>query len=374
LIGDALGVDVVAVSDRTLLDPVDRMLADRIGASGRVLTCFPRPGRRPGLHSADPGLAEDALADHIREGHERWLATAQAAEKQVRDLAAQPAVTIAGADGRPLAYTAFGSVGPPLVVINALGQNTAFWHRLISCLVPRRVLVWPARGVYSGDDGGHTTLEDHVTDAEAVLDHEGVASCHVLAWCTGPRIAVELCRRRPATVRSLVFLNGSFKQLGRDKERDTAYERNLEFLCRTLNRDPRLAGRLLGIFDAEPEHDAAAETDLRTMGVRTLRQVSTLLREEVRRPFTDASTLVRYAEQLLDVWSRDPLAHATEIRVPVLFVGAEYDEVVSQERLAAAAAVFPTARHTTIRGGTHYALHDRAEEVSVLINDFLRRR
>jgi pimeloyl-ACP methyl ester carboxylesterase len=368
MIGMAHGVEVTPVADRRLLNPVDRMLADRVGASADVLT---RPARLATArgHFADPGLDEPAVRELVRAQHERWSAGARLAEAQAEELARHPETVITAADGARLPYTALGSVGPPLLVVNALGQGAAFWHRLVSRLMPRRVLIWEPRGVY--EDGGRPlTLEDHVGDAQAILDHAGAASCHVLAWCTGPRVAVELHRRRPGTVRSMVFLNGSFKQLGHGEELDTPYERNLEFLCRTLEQDPRLAGRLLGIFNADQPADSPEDADPETIGTEALRRVSTLLRTEVRRPFTDPATLARYAAQLLDMWSRDPLTDAAQVRIPVLLVGAEYDEIVSPERIAAAAKTFPNACFATISGATHYALHDRAEEIGAMINDF----
>lgn len=371
-VGTVYGVELLAIPDDTLLNPVDRLLADRMGGSGGPLA---KPPPAVGRRSGGPGgagLDGPALSRLATSMHSGQRARRRSADMQATALARQRPLTVAGRDGTPFPYLTSGSIGPPLVVLNALGQSTVFWHRLMSRLAPRRVLVWQPTGVY-GDSARTVTLAGQADDVEAVLDHEGIESCHLVAWCTGPRVALQVYYRRPDAVQSMVFLNASMKHIGHDDGLDTPYERNLEYVCRTLHDRPELAGRLLGLLATGASDGPDMTTaDVQVLGDAVLRTVSPLLRPEVRRPFADAPTLVRYATQLLDLWSHDPLAGAERVRTPVLCLGAEYDDIASPQRFRERMPAFPDSRHVTIRGATHYLLHDRADEVARLINEFLR--
>lgn len=371
-LSDGFGITVTAVSDPGLMNAVDQQLATRLGGTLDQFSAPTVSWRRENAISAGAdkapldGAALSRLIGSVRAGQQLRRHTSTLRTREL--LSRTPSVATA-ADGAPLRYLTAGTVGPPLLLINALGYRTRWWHRLISHLAPRRVIAWDPRGVY-GEGPMPSAVSGQADDAEAILAHEGVESFCIAAWCTGPRVALELNRRRPGAIGSMVFLNGSFKHLGHGDGLDTPYERDLEFLSTTLDKQPHLAGRLMGLFGAKPgpdEEGGAGVTDPAT----ALRQVAPALRDEVRRPFTSEATLVRYAAQLRDLWSHDPLAGAAELRVPVLCLGSEYDDIASPERLRAAVRAFPDARHLLLPGATHYLLHDRAQEVSELISEFL---
>ncbi|MFE7242349.1 alpha/beta fold hydrolase [Streptomyces sp. NPDC057580] len=361
------GITVTAVDDPAQLNPVDRQLADRLGATMDQLggPAVERRRDHPVASAVDgsplDGPALSSLIGSVRAGQRMRGDTVRARGKELRD---RTPTVITARDGAPLSYLTAGTVGPPLLLLNALGYRTRWWHRLIGHLAPRRVIAWDPRGVH--DTGPvPSAVAGQADDAEAIMDHEGIESCHVAAWCTGPRVALELYRRRPDAIGAMVFLNGSFKQLGRSDGLDTPYERDLEFLCTTLAAQPYLVGRLMSLFGAAPADEDGTDPDT------VLRQVVPALRAEVRAPFATGPTLLRYAAQLLDLWSHDPLAGAAELRVPVLSLGGEYDDIASPERLRDAVRTFPDARHVRLPGATHYLLHERAQEVSELIGDFL---
>ncbi|TQS26501.1 alpha/beta fold hydrolase [Microbispora sp. KK1-11] len=375
-IGDVYGVRLLPVHDPAELDPIDRLLHDR-------LTGFlAEPSPWTGCRETTPGPlvwgppAQRALLRRMRRAQET---AGEAARDRRERLPARLVRTTIDVAGRPLTYhlavppavpgpagtPARGGPGAePLVLLNALGQGLAFWHPLIDRLsARRRVLVVDPRGPEDDDPASVPGLDDHVDDLEAVLKNEGVERCHLVGWCTGPKQAVRFAVRRPDVVASMVFLNGSFRVEGGHDDLDTPYERNLDYLCRTLARRPDQAGRLLRLFGGE--EPPASRPD------EVLALTNGALREEVRAPFLSARTLVPYALQMLAFWGDDVSAEAGQVRVPVLAVGAEHDRVVSTPRLRAAAARFPSGRFVELRGATHQCLYDRAAVLAELIEEFV---
>jgi pimeloyl-ACP methyl ester carboxylesterase len=91
------------------------------------------------------------------------------------------------------------------------------------------------------------------------------------------------------------------------------------------------------------------------------------LKSHVLAPFRTQETTINYAHQLIDFWAHDSLPKASGIRVPVLLMGTEYDQVATPASSQMAARLFPNARHVHVRGATHYCLYDRAEFVGGLL-------
>jgi len=272
--------------------------------------------------------------------------------------------------GRELAYVRTGGNGRTVALINAIGQGLHAWTRLAELLSPQfRVLSWELRGL----DGAHPAMSvaDHVSDLSAILDEEGVDDAHLVAWCTGPKIAIEFARRFPARVRSLVLLNTTMKGAGTPSALDTLRERNLESLCRILVQQPGLAASVMDslIASAQVAEENLLERDPKaSSGV--LAVMNRDLRQAVLRPFRDPLTLTRYARQLTEFWTVDVRKAASALRVPVLLLASEFDRVTTSESSQWAAQLFPNARLLRVPGATHYLLYDRADVVARAIEWF----
>lgn len=265
----------------------------------------------------------------------------------------EPVVT--GTGPAALTYYRGGSRGTPLVLLNALGQGLHPWSRLVQRLLPRRVLVWQLRGI----EPPHAALSlaEHADDLATILAADGVGACHLVGWCTGPKLALRHYHRDPQSVRSMLFLNPAFKHPGRPAELDTPYERSLEALCRAVDRRPEAAGRLKDMFQPGAFGGAQAGGGM-------------ALDTAVRKPFASGPALIAYARQHLDFWALDATVD-TAVDVPILAVAAEHDEIVSPHGVQVAARRFPTARYTEIAGAGHHALFEHADRVAGLIEGFV---
>ncbi len=338
------------VADETQLTAVDRHLRVRLAAIDLV--------------SASPTLDEYRLRA-LRQLRDEERAAARAR------LAALTHAVDAHAARAHLRYTAAGRGAPLVVLLNALGQDHTAWLPLVERLSRRsRVLVWQMRA--EAEDGLPVTFAEHAADVADVLDAEGAASCHLVGWCTGARLAVRAARLFPGRVRSLVMLAGSFKHPDRDRALDTRYEQNLEAMLRAIAEQPALAERLRGVLAAA----AAGPVDLdrldaAALAERALTAPPAALERSARHPFRSTAALVTYARQHLELWSQDELSTAATVAIPVLGLSGEHDQIVAPAALAAALARFPAGRFERIAGATHYALHERPRLVAERIEKWI---
>lgn len=380
-IGEAYDVSLLPVAAREELNAIDLLFHERLAGFHACLTP-PGEDSDDGRHAYRTAAFAPGLAPFDAEGQ---LALLRAVRDRQDEARAARDVRVAGGvgslerrvidrGGSNLTYYAGGSGAPAVVLLNALGQGLYYWHGLIERLMRRRrVVTWEPRGL--DNSPRPFRLGDHVDDLEAILKEEGVDTCHLVGWCTGPKVAVEFYLRHPEVAASMVFLNGSFKHPGSPPELDTAYERNLESLCRVLARRPETAGSMMKalrsqVIDADPER--LDQTDAAQLAADMLSMMSLNLREHVLSPFRTEETLSNYSRQLLDFMAYDATAGARRVRAPVLLVSSEYDKIASPEMSGMAVEHFPDARHVQVRGASHYCLYDRPELLADLIEIFLQ--
>jgi pimeloyl-ACP methyl ester carboxylesterase len=210
--------------------------------------------------------------------------------------------------------------------------------------------------------------QDHLTDLESILSAEGVSRCDVIGWCTGAKLAIEFCRRDPARVRAMIFLNGTLKCGAYCDEEETSYERNLEQLCRAVDSHPELAGMLKSALGSptRPALDLDEAESSEVMALSNIRLADLALH-----PFRSEASAVVYARQILDFLSHDvrPVVH--EVDAPVLWIGCEHDRIASPRSARKASAWLPQCRYVEVHGATHYCLFDRPRIAAGLINRFL---
>jgi pimeloyl-ACP methyl ester carboxylesterase len=121
---------------------------------------------------------------------------------------------------------------------------------------------------------------------------------------------------------------------------------------------------------ADRELEMLTGTDSEEISVAVLSAMNPDLSSLVLAPFETDETVLNYAHQLTDFWSYDSRLKAQEIRLPVLLLGAEYDQLATPATSEMAAELFPNAYHVHVPGATHYCLYDRAKFVAGLLTTF----
>ena len=269
-------------------------------------------------------------------------------------------------DGGALNYYVGGQGQKTLVLLNAYGQSFGYWERFFQAVSPwLRIILWTPRG-NDGDTIGLKVANSqmvHADDLEKVLRQEGIEKCTLLAWCSGPKLALEYYQRYPDRISSMVFVAASFKGLQQHRALETDYEKNLEPLLEAIGKYPETAdvvleylkGTLLG-KQARSMDELAAISDRELQ--QSLSAVNASLQELVLHPF-HAANVVAYARQMCEFWKHDFMPALDKARVPVLFVGGDCDRIASQALAKVIAGMMPEARYLEIKGGSHYIHYDQ---------------
>jgi len=366
--GEAFDIGLLPVDRAELLNPVDRLFQERIDEMARAIVTSSSTGSYDLLPAH--AIRLDRAARVAAMARLRQTLDDARAARTSRCAALFASLTPRTVEQCPeLAYFAAGAGDTPVILINALGQGLAYWSRLFQTLAhSQRVIIWKPRGVPSSSP---VTLEDHAADIERILDCEAASRCRLVGWCTGAKVALELCRRRPRVVESMVFLNPSLKGPGLSRDLDSDYERSLEQLCELVSRRPGMATflktALRDIIGAKPEED---ESRFPAVAVSA---TNAALVEHILDPFRTEATTVSYCGQLLDFWARDPAELTAGACAPVLVFASEFDRVASPAMAAATRDLLADTEYVEIRGATHYCLYDRPALVADLIERFFRR-
>jgi pimeloyl-ACP methyl ester carboxylesterase len=376
-LGVAYGLGLLSVADLISLNAIDRAFHERLAG---LEECFAREDLKP---SGNEGLGgavvspeggafdEDeqiALFELLRRDQDEALA---ARRSRAAGLPARLSRKTITAYGSELNYYV-GGKGDAVVILNALGQGLEYWYRLLDNLVESyRVIVWEPRGTTAPPPP--FGLAEQVDDLDAVLKHEGIENGYLIGWCTGPKVAIDFYLRRPSAVRAMVFLNGTFKCDGSPEELNSPYEQNVESLLRMLVKKPAMATMVRNTFQAPAETnetDILRGVDGEGASVSVLSLMNTHLKSSVLAPFKTEQTTLNYAHQLIDFWARDVRPQAREVKVPVLLIAAEYDQVATPAGSTVASDLFPNARYLCVRGATHYCLYDRPEFLAGVLKTF----
>jgi len=240
-------------------------------------------------------------------------------------------------DGAVLCWRAEGT-GPALLCSNGIGISTFFWRRLAQHFAPTHTVVtWDYRG------HGRTPVPEHpegVTVAQCardlwtVAERIGAGEAVLLGHSMGAQVSLEAYRLRPGGVRALVPVLGAAGGVFSSLLRGTALTPLFTFLLEVAARNASLAEK----------------------GLRAALQL----------PF------VWEAFRALDLLSHDASALLAEVRVPTLVIAGERDLFTPVARSRELAERIPGAELLVVRGGTHAALVEQPELISLAVEKFLR--
>jgi dihydroflavonol-4-reductase len=206
MICDRLCVPGVTLVDGPVPDetPLERRLAQEL----RFFRSY--MGARREFASARPGpgaVDEEALLNYIVVGVRDFLfgSTFDVFERRI----------VPSFDGSELTVHISGSPDlPALVGCNAYGVPPEVWLPLAHDLRgKRRVVVWETRGLPSmtpGLEDDQLSIDCHVGDMLAIMDHLGIGKADLAGWSTGAVVASKAVAFHPERFRSLSLLNGGF--------------------------------------------------------------------------------------------------------------------------------------------------------------------
>jgi pimeloyl-ACP methyl ester carboxylesterase len=259
-------------------------------------------------------------------------------------------VEVVRANGLEVAYERAGA-GPPLVFVHGAAADSRMWQPQLEALADEfTVVAWDEPGAgRSSDVPSAFDLADYADSLAAVVEDLDLGPVHLLGLSWGGTVALELYRRRPELVASLILADTYAGWKGSlPAEEVEARVAGLKYLL-SLSADefnPQLPGLFAGDPPAEfiPVLEAIGR-DVRPQSMGTALMVMAEADQRDVLPQITVPTLLIWGE--LD--ARSPL-----------YVAEQFEQAI------------PDAALTVIAGAGHVSNLERPEEFNRAVREFCR--
>jgi 3-oxoadipate enol-lactonase len=256
-----------------------------------------------------------------------------------------PFVTIGGITLHHRRIEAAGKARP-IIFINSLGTDFRIWDEIVSALDGEmQLLVYDKRGHGLSDIGDIRSIDDHVDDLSALIDHFGLSKVVLCGLSVGGLIAQGFYRRRPEMVEGLILCDTAHK-IG------TTDSWNTRIATVESKGIQAIADGVLKMWFTPAFHAArSAELD----GYRNM---------------MTRQALAGYIGTCAAVRDADFTDAARRIAVPTLCVAGDQDGSTPPDLVRSLADLIPGARFEIIRDAGHIPCVEQPKALIALIRGF----
>lgn len=228
--------------------------------------------------------------------------------------------------GVKLYYRIRGTEGPPLLLINGLSQSVANWTTQAASLRKHfRVIMFDGRGQGRSDLGTQPlSLDTHIEDILALLDHLEIEKAYVVGFSHGGRLGLRLAAEHPERVSRLVVT-------GQGADDEPSRYVTLRVWQEVLRLGGAEALAWCSVLDILSTDFLSVHAD----------QLDAMIRTTVQRNSTEGLTamlgaLMEYPASLDD---------AARVQCPTLICSADQDPLCSERAARRLVHKIPGARH-----------------------------
>jgi pimeloyl-ACP methyl ester carboxylesterase len=265
--------------------------------------------------------------------------------------------------GRDLEYFRCGS-GVPLLVVNPYGIDPTIWQPVFDLLDERfESITWRCRGFVEEESAFRFKVTDHAEDAAEILKHAESEGVHVISWCGGAKVALELYASTPELVRSLTFVAPNFAPVKGCEDKINRWQRNLTRMATIVCARPEMARAVLQSFSASPEG--------KQLNDELDSDIEQIHRDLISAPFQNEQCMVNYLHMILDYQFHDCTNILRNVRVPTLLLKPTNDRVVDPALCDVGAEMIRGSINSELRGAGHFCIVDRPEEITRLLETFV---
>lgn len=245
-------------------------------------------------------------------------------------------------------YTAATTTAQPMVLINSLGTDFRIWDEVVARLAGEMpLLAYDKRGHGLSDIGGGVrSIDDHVDDLSALIDHFGFEKVVLCGLSVGGMIAQGFYARRPDIVEALILCDTAHK-IGTTESWNTRIATIEQYGIEAI------ADAVLKVWFT-PEFHLARAADL--AGSRNML---------VRQP------LLGYIGTCVAVRDADFTASSRHMAAPALCIVGDQDGSTPPDLVHSLAELMPAARFEVIRNAGHIPCIEQPEALTTLIRDFV---
>ncbi|GAA3627223.1 hypothetical protein GCM10022397_10910 [Flavivirga jejuensis] len=386
-IGDAFGINSYAVSNIDELGPIDRLLLHEEDIFDSYLQTVHYFECDKGYNLAKldkdiPKLGYDVEYKVTVNAKVKFDEDKKVQRKRLQSVVHRLDLKTVVVEGKDNLSYYIGGNGSVLVILNAYGQSLSFWDWMVNGLYKNHtVIIWSMRGTASQKGGVEESypIQTHVEDIKHILNNEDVQKCNIMAWCTGPKVALQFQADYPELVNTMIFLSSCFKGVPGFEKYHTTYENDMQQICDRVNQNPYIASIIIealkNILIKEEEVIAFDELQDEEKKRDLVQDILSLIGEDIKpmiiEPFLTPSSVLNYARQLLMLWEKDVTEMLINLNIPVLMISGEEDNISSCEITEAAAGLSGKVDCAIIKGGTHYLHYDNTSLLLEIVNKYL---
>ncbi|TJV43105.1 MAG: 3-oxoadipate enol-lactonase [Mesorhizobium sp.] len=244
-------------------------------------------------------------------------------------------------------YAGASGKAPPVVFINSLGTDFRIWDDVISALDGEMpLLVYDKRGHGLSDIGDIGSIDDHVDDLSALIDHFGLEKVVLCGLSVGGMVAQGLYARRPEIVEAMILCDTAHK-IG------TAESWNTRIATVESKGIQAIADGVLKVWFTPTFHT--------TRGAQLDGYWNMMTRQ----------TLAGYIGTCKAVRDADFTDAARRIAVPTLCIAGDQDGSTPPDLVRSLAALIPGSRFEIIRDAGHIPCVEQPESLTALIRGFI---
>ena len=281
--------------------------------------------------------------------------------------------SFAGGDGTKVIGWRNDGSGPPILICNGLGTSPRAWPTVVAPNSGFDVATWYYRGTAGGDrpsDPARITVQDHMDDALAVLDHLDIERAVLACWSLGVNVGFELAVQHPDRVAGLLAVagvpGGTFQSIGGPVP-----------LPRRWRHGIGTAGARMARRSGKAIDWAARRIPLNHTTAAIIRHSGAMM--PVATPERLLATLEEFREHdftyyfgLALAGSRHPPMDLDAVAQPVTFVAGRHDLITSLHDMVDAANEIPQARIRELPG-SHFLPLEYPDELAAELRKLIRR-
>lgn len=273
-------------------------------------------------------------------------------------------------DGTKIGYQRVGEGATTIVLCNGLGGSIYAWKHIVERFKDRfQFLCYDYRGFFESqrpENPAAITVEDHVKDLVALLEHEQVdGDVIVFGWSMGVQIALEYTYRFQERVKATVLFSGTYGRVLSTAFEIPGAEVIMPLVVGGMRESHVLIEMLIGAF---------AETEFAIKALKCTPLVGRQLDEELFGALAAGFKTfdMRYYFDLMFELDRHTTEHYLDkIETPTLIVHGEFDLMTPHSVTSLMLNKMPRSSMITIPGGTHYCIVEYPEIVNLKLEEFL---
>jgi pimeloyl-ACP methyl ester carboxylesterase len=222
----------------------------------------------------------------------------------------------------------------PVVLVNATGLPIRTWCRLLSDGTHDYRLIVPVRShgdLFAGGIRHHVPLRREADEIVAMVEAVAESEVHILGWCNGARLSIELAALLGARAASLTLVTPMLKGIDGIPASPTPYARDLQTILDLVHRKPEMAA----VFTRKLA-ETAAPIDWSRVARDDFRKAEEIFRlpnrhniEDLLRPLLTADSLANVARRVESDETHPTLERLSALAVPLMVILGSHDTIVS---------------------------------------------